>query len=251
MADEKPDAAPEPKPDGAAAPDAAVPAVAAEEPKRHQHSQRVLRVAAELGIAPEEAELMDSVALRQEIADAQLEFQVRSSRRQQSPIAAPALEPQEPDEEYQFPVEIRDELASADPAILKAIKHLGKEAVRGRKAQEEIKRLRQEQANRDLHQQVARVLDGLPVPGGSRESRDRAVFVELAELERRGELADVPVAQAVAKAYRNLYGGTPAAAREPRGPAATPTARPTNRLAPEMQGTLDHLNGNSADDFVP
>lgn len=231
-------------------------------PQTYQHSERILRIAGELGIDASKASAMDSAALRQEIADAQLESQIRSSRRPQpqvQPQQQATQQIQEPDEEFVLPVELQSKLVDVDPAIVEVIKHVGKEAVRGRKTEKELQRLRQEQANRELQSRTAAEIDKLPATGGSREARHRAIFRELADLEVAGELQGMTVAQAVQLAHTNLYGSAqstpaPAAAQTPAAPQrrpATPTARPTNRLDQNLQGQLDHLNGNTAEDFVP
>lgn len=223
------------------------------EPTKHTHSQRILRVAAELGISQDEAERLDTVALRQEIADAQIEAQLRQQRqpKQQPQPATPA---EEPDEEFQVPEELQAELADVSPAIIKLIKLTGKEALKAKKVEKQLQQLRQDQANREVQAAVVRALDQLPQAVGSKAARDNAVFNELVRMSQAGELRGQSVEQHVREAYANLYGAEtpkPAAAPAPARKPATPTARPTNRLNPVVQGQLDHLDGNSADDYVP
>lgn len=235
-------------------------AAAAQEPQRFQHSERIIRVAQELGIDPTKAESMDSAALRQEIADAQLEMQIRQSRRGQpvqQQVQQVAAVP-EPEEEFVVPPELRVKLAQSDPAIVELVNLVGKEAVKSRRTQAELARLRQEQVVRDLEHRVDAVISTLPNNGGSNSSRSRAIKAELGALENAGELNGLSVEQAVHLAHRNLFGGTtspssvsPPPPPPPARPAATPTARPTNRMEPALQGRLDRLDGNTAEDFVP
>lgn len=242
---------------GQTTPEAIQPVAA--EPTTHQHSPRLLNVCRELGIAPDQAATMDDAALRREIQDAQLEHQIRAARQPrqtQQQVQQPTPQP-EPEEGFDLPAELRAKLVDVDPALIEAINHIGKEAVKGRKTAKELAQLRQQQAQRDLHRQVQEVLDSLPATAGSKQARSRAVWTELDALSQAGEVdANTPVDQAVKLAYQNVYGAVeattqPAPAARPAAKPATVTARPTNRLSPSLQGQLDNLNGNTADDFIP
>lgn len=221
-------------------------------PTTHTHSDRLLRICEQVGISRDEAANFDDAALRREIQDAQLELNIQQSRRPQSPQPS-APQPQTPaDEEYDLGVNTEE----LDPTLVKALKKVGKDAAKAKRLEEEVKQLRQQQQQENLHRQVTASLDRLPAPGGSREARDRAIMAELAALESSGQLAGFSVEQAVQLAHRNLYGAGPARPATPAAPArpaATPTARPTNRLAPALQGKLDHLEGNGEDGerFIP
>jgi hypothetical protein len=232
----------------------------AAEPQKHQHSPRLLNVCRELGIDPAQAATMDDAALRREIQDAQLEFQVRTARNPPRPQQQPKPQPQaEPEETFEIPAELQARLTDVDPAVIELAKHIGNQNIaRTKKAQQEVQQLRQQQNIRELHQAVDRVLDTLPAVKGTKQARHRSVWAEMDQLAADGVIDHTtPVADAVKLAYANVYGsdeGEPApkptttAAQSKR---ATPTAKPTNRLEPQLQGKLDHLNGNTAEDFIP
>lgn len=232
---------------------------AAAEPTTHQHSQRLLNVCRELGIPPEQAATMDDASLRREIQDAELEQRIRASRQPVRPqqTASQQQVQAEPEEEYAIPPELQAKLAEegVSSVVLDVIRHVGKEAVQGRKTARELQQLRAQQAVQTVDQQIRVALASLPAVGGSKESQFRAIRAELNALAESGE-ATGQVARDVALAYANVYGGNPpqqqpATPARPAAHVATPTARPTNRLAASLQGKLDNLNGNTAEDFIP
>src|SRR5262245_51897961 len=89
------------------------------EPPVHQHSVRMTGIARGLGI--ERPETLDDAALRREIADAQLEFQLAQARQQSHAPPPPSSSVPEPDEEFVIPPELQGELADAPPGVLKLI----------------------------------------------------------------------------------------------------------------------------------
>lgn len=241
-------------------PDTATPATpetTPTEPVKHSHSQTVLATCDELGISREFAEQTDAATLRQEIADARTLADVRRAKaRPVAPAATPT--DADDDEDFAIPAEVEAELEHT-PHTKALIKALGKDAIRGRKAREEVKQVRQQTHQQTLEARGNAVLASIPVPPGmDRQTRDMVVWQTAAALDRAGQFEGMTIEQAMAEAARRCYpmvGAKPAEAPKPAPAAAkpkpTPTARPTNRLAAALQNQVDHLDGNTSDDFVP
>lgn len=246
-------------PETAAAATPATPEAAPAEPVKHNHTQTMLATCDELGISREFAEQTDAATLRQEIADARTLAEVRRAKQRPVAPAAQTTE-QDDDEEFAIPAEVEAELEHT-PHTKALIKAMGKDAIRGRKAREEVKQVRQQATQQSLEARGNAVLASIPLPQGvDRQTRDMVVWQTAAALDRSNQFPEgTTIEQAIAEAAKRCYPmvGAKAATSPPPPPAApakpkaTPTARPTNRLAAALQSQVDHLDGNTSDDFVP
>jgi hypothetical protein len=215
---------------------ASKPGKPAAEPQKHQHSDHLLRACDALGISRERAELLDKAALREEIQDAQLAYSVTQARVEPVAREQPKPPEPEPDEEFVIPPELEAELndAPGGKATIKLLKTVGKKALKADKLEKQIQQVRQQSSSQSVEAQVNAVLATIPTPGKvGRNTRDRAIYNELACLEKEGRLRGLNLEQCVRLAHESVYGtaGTQQSVGGGNGiPAPTTSAKPTNRL---------------------
>lgn len=198
-------------------------------PAAPPHDPYLVAQAKELGI-PETliaesgpAELQRSVYLLNQ-QQTKLLRELRQNPQPQAP-AAPA-----PDPDFGLPAEIKQKLAEFDPSIAEAIEFTGKAGFdRARRAEAQLAEVRQHQDRQAFAMQVRSEMDKIP------EARRGLVLSKIVELEQSGSLPPgTPPSVAVPLAHKELLKAfgldQPAAVARP-AVAATPTAKPSSRLA--------------------